>query len=416
MADQPRSPSPEGPARVVAALGMAVAACLCPWLFRPLFAMGPLRAEAQAGLWIGAGLVAGGAWLLRRRSARVRPAWVAIALGLVALAAVELGVRLGINVLARSWRPRLAWLADRTHPEFLQIRGHPFLHYTGNHNPGGGRFNNYGFSGPDFQAEKTPGTVRVVCLGGSTTESLWPFQMQDMLNEAARREDRPTRFEVLNFGKIGYTSLHDLVTFAVDAIEFAPDYVVVHSGWNDTVARNWPHPVRWDYADILRPFAMPTIPDKWPVRLSVVYRLALLARGREPWWADIRNTLETESRAPRTFADPERELLPFRHNVEKIVAFARLRNVRVVLAPIPHSIREDVPSAEDARHLDQCAAILREIAAADPQGVMLVDLDRELTGRDALFLDLAHMGPEGDAEKAALIGKAIFADARRESR
>jgi len=395
---------------------MGIAACLCPWLFRPLFAMGPLRADAQVGLWIAAAALAGAAWFLHRRSASVRPAWVAVALGLAALVAVELGVRLAINVAARSWRPRLAWLADRTHPEYLQIRGHPFLQYTGNRNPGGGRFNNYGFSGPDFQTEKPSGTIRVVCLGGSTTESAWPFQMQDMLNEAARRQGRTERFEVLNFGKIGYTSLHDFVTFAVDAIEFSPDYVVVHSGWNDTVARNWPHPVRWDYADILRPFAMPTIPDKWPVRLSVVYRLALLASGREPWWADIRNTLETESRAPRAFADPERELLPFRRNIEKIVAFARLRDVRVVLAPIPHSTRDDVPSAEDARHLDQCAAVLRGIAAADREGVMLVDLDGELTGRNELFLDLAHMGPEGDAEKAALIGNAIFADAGRESR
>lgn len=367
----------------------------------------------SSAVWGGGGatLAAAVSGLLYWRAGRIRPGWGALTLGLVFLIGLELAVRAGVNVFARGQRPHLAWLADRTRPEFMAIRGHPFLHYTGNWQAGG-RFNNYGFSGPDFVLEKTSGVVRVACLGGSTTESYWPFQMSALFNNAGARRGTP-KFEVFNFGKVGYSSLHDFVNFAVNAIEFAPDYVVVHSGWNDAVARNWPHPVRRDYADILKPFEIPPMPDKWPARLSVIYRLGLLASGRQPEWADIRNTLEHEPKTQRTFDNPEVELLPFRHNIEKIVQLAKLRGMRVVLTTIPHSTDPNAPSADEARHLDQCNEIVRDIHRQNQDGVLLVDLDKLLTGRNDLYVDLAHMGAKGDAEKAAVVGKAILEDASR---
>lgn len=407
----------ERPIRFVGMLGLAVAACLMPWVFGRLFAMGPLLAGEQRGLWVGAVVTAAVSALLVWRSERIRPAWAALALGVLLLVGLELSARACVNIFARGHRPRLAWLANRTYPQFIQIQGHPFLQYTGNSRVRG-LFNNYGFSGPDFQLEKKPGVLRVVCLGGSTTEYNWPPQMETLLKDNAARQGRDLRFEVLNFGKVGYTSLHDMVNFTVNAIEFSPDYVVVHSGWNDTVSRNWPQPVRRDYSDILKPFEIPPIPDKWPLRLSVIYRgtLALLIpRNREPQWVDIRNTLEIEPKTERKFDNPDQELLPFRHNIVKIVQFARLRGVRVVLATIPHSTDPNVPSAEEARHLDQCNAIVREIYRENPDGVLLVDLDKDLTGKNYLYRDLAHMGPQGDAEKAAAVARAILADASQRS-
>jgi hypothetical protein len=172
--------------------------------------------------------------------------------------------------------------------------------------------------------------------------------------------------------------------------------------------------VRRDYADILKPFEIPPIPDKWPTRLSVIYRLGLLASGRQPKWADIRNTLEYEPKTQRTFDNPEVELLPFRHNIEKIVQLAKLREIRVVLTTIPRSTDPGAPSADETRHLDQCNEIVREIYRENQDGVLLVDLDKLLTGRNDLYVDLAHMGEKGDAEKAAAVGNAILQVARRQ--
>ena len=423
MCDIPESTAPmpaarwARPTRLVGMLGLAVAACLMPWIFRRLFAMGPLLADEQRGLYIGAALTAALSGLLIWRAGRIRPAWVALALGILSLVGLELSARVCVNLFAREYRARLAWLANRTHPEFIWIQGHPFLQYVGNSRIGG-LFNNYGFSGPDFQLEKKPGVLRIVCLGGSTTESYWPSQMNTLLNDAGVRQGRGSlRFEVLNFGKVGYTSLHDMVNFTVNAIEFSPDYVVIHSGWNDAVSRNWPHPVRRDYSDILKTFEIPPIPDKWPLRLSVIYRgtLTLVTRGRDPQWVDIRNTLEFEPKTERKFDNPDEELLPFRHNIQKIVQFARLRSVRVVLTTIPHSTNPNVPSAEEARHLDQCNEIVREIYRENQDVALFVDLDKSLTGRNDLYGDLAHMGPKGNAEKAAAVAQAIFADASQRS-
>lgn len=57
--------------------------------------------------------------------------------------------------------------------------------------------------------------------------------------------------------------------------------------------------------------------------------------------------------------------------------------------------------------------MLREVAAGYDGRVLLVDLERELTGNNELFQDLAHMIPEGRKLKAERIGQAILAHRRR---
>ena len=56
---------------------------------------------------------------------------------------------------------------------------------------------------------------------------------------------------------------------------------------------------------------------------------------------------------------------------------------------------------------------IREIVREYQDTAQLVDLDQELTGRNNLYRDVVHMGRQGDAEKAAAVGRAIFEDARK---
>jgi len=337
------------------------------------------------------------------RPSRVDKRVAAVFLGILLLAGVELGARLWINLLRPEARENLAWMADRTRPEFMQITGHPFLHYVGSPR----RYNNFGFGGErDFSYEKEPGTVRVVCLGGSTTESYWPYMMEVFLNETDESPAR--RFEVLNLGKQGYTSLHILVNFVVHGIEFSPDYVVIHSGWNDAIIRDRPYPVRRDYAELFKIFEIPAIPDKWALRTSVIYRL-VQRRSGDPAWADLRHTLEKEpyTGPAKPYDNPE-ELLPFEHNIEKIIDLAEQRSVHVVLTTLPHSTDERMYGFIDARHLDQCNAVIRRLHGERADVSSLVDLDKILTGRNVHYTDLAHMTPEGDRMKAVAVGTAII--------
>jgi lysophospholipase L1-like esterase len=95
----------------------------------------------------------------------------------------------------------------------------------------GVRINAFGLRGPDVSAAKRAGVVRVLCLGDSCTfGSLHPYPelLQTILDERA-----PGRFEVLNGGVIGYTSVHGLEWYERELVRLHPDVVTLFFGWND---------------------------------------------------------------------------------------------------------------------------------------------------------------------------------------
>ena len=96
---------------------------------------------------------------------------------------------------------------------------------------------------PKKQAERP---VRVACVGNSVTfgyglhdreREAYPVRLQEMLGDA---------YQVANFGHSGATLLYkghrpyiSLPEFR-QALNFRPDWVVIHLGLNDTDPRNWP--------------------------------------------------------------------------------------------------------------------------------------------------------------------------------
>jgi len=91
--------------------------------------------------------------------------------------------------------------------------------------------NSLGLRGPEITKEKRPDVRRVLCLGDSCTFGAahpYPEILQRLLDERA-----PGRFEVLNGGVIGYTSLHGLQWLQSDLLALEPDVVTIYFGWND---------------------------------------------------------------------------------------------------------------------------------------------------------------------------------------
>jgi lysophospholipase L1-like esterase len=95
----------------------------------------------------------------------------------------------------------------------------------------GVRINALGLRGQEVSTAKRPGVVRVLCLGDSCTfGGLHPYPeiLQTILDEHV-----PGRFEVLNGGVIGYTSVHGLEWFVGELDRLDPDVVTLYFGWND---------------------------------------------------------------------------------------------------------------------------------------------------------------------------------------
>lgn len=94
------------------------------------------------------------------------------------------------------------------------------------------QINALGLRGREISIAKPPGVTRIMCLGDSCTfggGQPYPQMLQSMLDQRFGTG----KFEVLNAGVIGYTSLHGLEWFRSELGHLQPDIVTVYFGWND---------------------------------------------------------------------------------------------------------------------------------------------------------------------------------------
>ncbi len=411
---------------IIGIFGLAVSFIILPPIFSKTLAMSPLIMGETAALWIFSLALALISLFVLFYKGSKRLEISALFMGLLLLVCLELATRLFVVVVTPGNRLKLANLGNFTYLEFSTTQGHPFIQYTRNPNlkplpvgRGEGKsqqqINRFGFIGPEYTIAKPDGVVRIACLGGSTTATGYPLEMENYLNDYS--EDDKIRFEVINFGIGGYTTAHSLVNFVLNVVEFDPDYIVIHHAWNERIVRNFAEPIRTDYSHAFKYYHEPEIPDKYPSRVSVIYRLLKETLGAEPIWKFLATAIayrgpdEEVLAADRFKWENMEELKPYRRNIESILDLAELRDIKSVLTTMPHTITPERPHYYIYPHIDQCNAIVREISKSYEGKIMFVDLDLIMTGKmDDYFLDLGHMINEGIRFKAEQFGGAILDD------
>ncbi|OLC47888.1 MAG: hypothetical protein AUH43_10615 [Acidobacteria bacterium 13_1_40CM_65_14] len=97
--------------------------------------------------------------------------------------------------------------------------------------------NSHGYRTDEYDAAKTPGTIRIACIGDSWTfgmnvdqDKTYPSRLVAWL-----RETRPgSRVEVLNFGVLGYSSFQGLQLLKTQVLDLKPDILAIGFGMNDS--------------------------------------------------------------------------------------------------------------------------------------------------------------------------------------
>ena len=96
-----------------------------------------------------------------------------------------------------------------------------------------------GFRGEEINLEKPKNTYRIFCIGDSCTfgflakyDEAYPFFLEKLLNQASHG----IKYEVVNAGVFGYSSLQGLRHLERDYLKYKPDLVIASFGWNDTFA------------------------------------------------------------------------------------------------------------------------------------------------------------------------------------
>lgn len=103
------------------------------------------------------------------------------------------------------------------------------------------KMNEWGYRDHDWTLECPAGTTRIACIGdsftfgqGVKTDDLFSHVLERKLN--AQATNGSTKFETLNFGMMGYSTLEEFEVLQVDAIKFTPRIVVVTMCSNDSIS------------------------------------------------------------------------------------------------------------------------------------------------------------------------------------
>jgi lysophospholipase L1-like esterase len=355
---------------------------------------------------------------------------LAITLGLLALA--EGGTRLVLRLRDGVWPETSVNAVRRQQNEVLRLyRRHPFLntaphaatrvHAFGKE----ASFNSLGYRSPERPLARPPGTLRILCEGGSTTfdllaardEETWPWRLEQKL-----RAGRP-QLEVWNAGFPGWTSLENVISLAERDADLDARLVVLFQGDNDLQPGGCqPFDRQYEHCHaglVVRALGFDPPPLPWRSRSVLLERLrTALGRPVDPW-----ATLEpNEGRHPRL--EPA-AVATFARNVRSLIGIARAHGARVALVTQTMRIRQ-AHRAEDLKYLAQWLpglqpeaapaqlerlnAVLRSLPATDAGAsgdVYLLDAAASVPWQDEDFADPLHFSDQGSERLAAYLAGAL---------
>jgi lysophospholipase L1-like esterase len=308
----------------------------------------------------------------------------------------------------------LTYGAVREHYYYTQQhRFDPFLQYP-----------NPRFEG-EFERQKPAGTLRVMCLGGSTTRNRvlrpadrWPEVLRAELQ--ARYPDLVV--EVLNAGQDSYTTRHSLSAYVGYGAEWEPDVVVVMHAINDLVRSFSP-----------RAFALGEYDDLWTHYYQSAakgadpptFERSVLGRPFESWCSVLR---VREVPVP---LERFRSLARFRTNLAALLRYVQADGAEPLVVGMPTLLKADMSPAElDAlrfartfcieergwwrRELPDTPSMLRAMTAfraataevAEAAGALYVDGQQHVPADQVHFDDDAHYWAPG----SIALGKGLARD------
>jgi lysophospholipase L1-like esterase len=339
---------------------------------------------------------------------------------LVAIVVLELLLRV-YNPLEIRFKPDRIVLPINKHYLIDNTGKFPKLPPTTNHTK-----NSLGFRGalppPNFHDHLT-----IITIGGSTTECFylsdgrtWP----DLLGQDLSRDFK--RVWINNAGLDGATTYRHIILMEDYIIKLRPKVVLFLIGINDVGAGN---------LDETEQHQRPYLRDLWRALLyrSEVYSLEqnlyhyfiAQRRGLRHTEIDFRKVRAldhpSESTAQQTLQDYRANSVPFfAQRVEKLIQICRANGTEPVLITQPTlygpgldpvtgvnlatiKVRNNFNGRMMFDFIELYNAVTRQVAQKD--GVLLIDLAREMPRNSAYYYDFLHYTEPGAAEVAAIIDR-----------
>ena len=304
--------------------------------------------------------------------------------------------------------------------------GQAYLNYVqapGYANEHGPQHDEHGYRGGRVPLEKEPGTLRVVCLGGSTTYGwgvqrpgeTYPAQLQELL--AADPPSGYERVEVINGGLPWGTSAELLNHYHFKYHYYRPDVVIVHQAVNDAQAFDM-EAYQPDYAHwrqhMQSPLVLPPA-TRWLAKSRLVGLVLVPALlGTEPALPSF-NRLSRQPDidwydgghldrdVPEEVPDHD---VAFLHNVRGLVRGAQRDGAAVLLMPVEFrsagrseaDLLQEVESTDNSLRYTRHNAVLLERIAEETGAVFVPFPQAQLS--PGHWTEFLHLGREGSRVKA----------------
>ena len=266
-----------------------------------------------------------------------------------------------------------------------------------------------------YRFQKRADTIRIVCFGGSTTESRvngyhYPLVLQSLLRERMANQN----IEVINVGNAAYATPHFIILLALDVISWAPDLVILSENINDLLAMYFPG-FRLDYGNkYTHEFYMAADYSQrysWPNVVFQNSRLYWFLYHRVEQLRYRRERLAPGIRRRSYGARPSPEAADvFRRNLQTFVYIARSRGIPVLLGTQPLQPSEEYfvrhmahkpynafvvyPRHDEfVKHHAAFNRVIREVGGE--MGLDVVDNDTIFGGQERYFRDYVHHTEEG---------------------
>jgi len=279
-----------------------------------------------------------------------------------------------------------------------------------------------GYRGPDFAADKPPGTIRMMVYGGSSafdpnagSDQDWPRRIERLLREAGF-----PRVEVINAGIPAHSAADSLGRFFAEGHLFRPDYVLLYTAWNDMKLFRSDEPLLRRLKPFDKAADFRVSYRSWLDRvLCETSQLYVHLRAHYFSW---KLDLGEEGAAPEgefttTIAEPA--VRQYRLNVELFVDAARnVGAVPILMIEARLVAPGNTPPERDRisydyqkmdhetllRAYDRVDAVLRDVSSR--KNVALIDAS-SMIGVERYFSDHVHVTGEGSAELARLAATAL---------
>ena len=286
------------------------------------------------------------------------------------------------------------------------------------------QINSLGYRGDPISLEKNSGTIRIACVGGSTTfdpqvtrdDLAWPAQLSTLL----RGRHGVSNVEVVNASLQENSLSRSLIDLALRTVDLQPDWVVCYAGINDLACLDLPENQigQWQHAEVRI--------EEQPVWKRFFSCSALYRRMTE----HVRHARQLkygnrEGRYIERHDQPDpRGIAAFERNLRTLVGICRVHGIRLALVTVrtayapmqPLDVQAALAQSDLMNHptlslaghyrgYDAINAIIRKVAAT--YRLPLIDQATILPSGEMHFADSVHFNDAGSAALAFLVADQI---------